>query len=154
MCTQIKFYSMCLNCLLLASTRASSRAHSVSMDAPVTRYSMGAWTIRIAWTIRTMTGRFVPRCETDKTPVRWMNVSYRNMPVCKLCRLSDQSFCCVFIGAAIGFLCYRPPAAHLLLQPSARCEPTDTLTDTPTNERTNKQTRRIAIPAGGCNSWR
>ena len=32
--------SMFLNCLLLASTRALSRARSVSMDALMTRYSM------------------------------------------------------------------------------------------------------------------
>jgi len=33
-------YSMRLNCLLLASTRALSRARSVSMDDPMTRYSV------------------------------------------------------------------------------------------------------------------
>jgi len=31
---------MFLSCLLLASMRALSRARSVSMDAPMTRYSM------------------------------------------------------------------------------------------------------------------
>jgi len=41
LCMQIN-YSMCLIklCLLLASTRALSHARSVSMDAPMTRYSM------------------------------------------------------------------------------------------------------------------
>jgi len=39
MCMQINC-SMFLNCLLLASTRASSRARSMSMDALMTRYSM------------------------------------------------------------------------------------------------------------------
>ena len=38
-CMQINC-SMFLNCLLLASTRALSRARSVSMDALMTRYSM------------------------------------------------------------------------------------------------------------------
>jgi len=39
MCMQINC-NMFLNCLLLASTRALSRARSVSMDALMTRYSM------------------------------------------------------------------------------------------------------------------
>jgi len=39
MCMPIN-YSMCLNSLLLASTRALSHARSMSMDAPMTRYSM------------------------------------------------------------------------------------------------------------------
>jgi len=38
-CMQIN-RSMFLNCLLLASTRALSRARSVSMDALMTSYSM------------------------------------------------------------------------------------------------------------------
>jgi len=37
---QIHYSSMCLNCLLLASKHYSSRARSVSMDTPMTRYSM------------------------------------------------------------------------------------------------------------------
>jgi len=39
MCIQINC-SMTLNCLLLASTRALSRACSVSVDALMTRYSV------------------------------------------------------------------------------------------------------------------
>ena len=39
MCMQINC-RMFLNCLLLASTRALSRVSSVSMDTPMTRYSM------------------------------------------------------------------------------------------------------------------
>jgi len=38
-CMQIN-YSMCLHWLFLANTHVLSRARSVSMDAPMTRYSM------------------------------------------------------------------------------------------------------------------